>query len=548
MYIIALFLFYSFSYEIEIKNAVYNIIYKNYIFNYENQTIQISESLKEQINSYFRIKQISKYKNYSFYSIEHINTNQNLIYSEKNLINFTSLIDSKNEFTQWNFIHTRNNNYKIQNKNKCYIYIRKFFVTCENITFEEASQFTIIKIYEELIENILDNEIIEKEPIDILIKYIDLRDPLLKRNGLHQLNKDFDNEELRYSIRSILKNIPWIRKIFILMPNEKVRFLKDYKIIKDKIVYINDKDILGHDSSNSLAFQFRYWKMKKFDISENFIVMDDDCFIGHPLNKTNFFYVVNGKVTPLIITFKFLEINNNIIKKKLEEYKTIINTNKDQTSASFKYSLYLTYLFILRKCNKSRFFPTHTHNAIPVNLKELKEIYDLVYQSEYKSGTLDSLYRHVENLQFQTLILSYTFIKYKKKVRNISNKLIQNKYSIFEDYNYSLFCINTGSLNYTLKSFMESKILMEYLFPYPTLYEIDNYTLPFLVFNTVYLIEKDFILYKIKKINLINSLEDKLKLYQKKLDNTRFFTCILFIFYLLYLKINIQEIKLNICF
>ena len=116
-----------------------------------------------------------------------------------------------------------------------------------------------------------------------MIKYIDLRDPLLKRDGLHQLNKDFDNEELRYSIRSILKNIPWIRKIFILMPNEKVRFLKDYKIIKDKIVYINDKDILGHDSSNSLAFQFRYWKMKKFDISENFIVMDDDCFIGHPL-------------------------------------------------------------------------------------------------------------------------------------------------------------------------------------------------------------------------------------------------------------------------
>ena len=284
---------------------------------------------------------------------------------------------------------------------------------------------------------ILDNEIIEKEPIDILIKYIDLRDPLLKRNGLHQLNKDFDNEELRYSIRSILKNIPWIRKIFILMPNEKVRFLKDYKIIKDKIVYINDKDILGHDSSNSLAFQFRYWKMKKFDISENFIVMDDDCFIGHPLNKTNFFYVVNGKVTPLIITFKFLEINNNIIKKKLEEYKTIINTNKDQTSASFKYSLYLTYLFILKKYNESRFFPTHTHNAIPVNLKELKEIYDLVYQSEYKSGTLDSLYRHVENLQFQTLILSYTFIKYKKKVRNISNKLSYFKYNL--DKNSQLF-------------------------------------------------------------------------------------------------------------
>ena len=50
---------------------------------------------------------------------------------------------------------------------------------------------------------ILNNKIIENEAIDILIKYIDLRDPSLKRNGIHQIEKDFDNEELRYSIRSI---------------------------------------------------------------------------------------------------------------------------------------------------------------------------------------------------------------------------------------------------------------------------------------------------------------------------------------------------------
>ena len=80
-----------------------------------------------------------------------------------------------------------------------------------------------------------------------------------------------------------MKYIPWVRKIFILMPNEKIRYFKDYDLIKDKIVYVKDKDILGYDSSNTLAFQFRYWKMKKFGISDNFIVMDDDCFIGNPL-------------------------------------------------------------------------------------------------------------------------------------------------------------------------------------------------------------------------------------------------------------------------
>ena len=48
--------------------------------------------------------------------------------------------------------------------------------------------------------------------------------------------------------RSILSNIPWIRKIFILMPTKKVRYFKEYNIIKDKIIYVKDKDLLGYDS------------------------------------------------------------------------------------------------------------------------------------------------------------------------------------------------------------------------------------------------------------------------------------------------------------
>lgn len=61
---------------------------------------------------------------------------------------------------------------------------------------------------------------VENEPID-------LADENLHREGIPVRKKDYDNEELRYSLRSVLKNIPWIRKIFIIMPNEKVRFLKE---------------------------------------------------------------------------------------------------------------------------------------------------------------------------------------------------------------------------------------------------------------------------------------------------------------------------------
>jgi hypothetical protein len=334
------------------------------------------------------------------------------------------------------------------------------------------------------------------------------------------------------------------------MPNEKVRFFKEYNIIKDKIIYIKDKDILGFDSSNSLAFQFRFWKLKKFGISNNIIAMDDDCFIGKYLNKNDFFYVNNGNITPFIITNKFIKLDYYSAENKIKEIKKIINNVKEeQTSSIFRYSLYSTYSFILKNYKEIRYVPVHTHNAIPINLDELKEIYELIYQSEYKNATLFELYRHTNSLQFQAFVLTYTLIRYNKKVKNISYNLIQNKYSIFSDYNYSLFCINTGAINYTNVSFMKSKIVMEYLFPISTPYEINNNSLQLLAFKTIYLVEEEFIKYKLRYNNNIKQLQKELNKYKKKTKIFSLLASLLFLFLILYFiiafKIN-NLIILNI--
>jgi hypothetical protein len=38
---------------------------------------------------------------------------------------------------------------------------------------------------------------------------------LLNRTGINQIFKDENCDELKYSLRSILQNIPWVRKIYI---------------------------------------------------------------------------------------------------------------------------------------------------------------------------------------------------------------------------------------------------------------------------------------------------------------------------------------------
>ena len=112
---------------------------------------------------------------------------------------------------------------------------------------------------------------IDEEPVDVVIKYIDLSDKTLNREGIHQILKDEDHEELRYSVRSIFENIPWFRKIFIVMPNEKVKYFKPIEEIKDRIVYIKDKDVIGFDTASNRAFLFRLWNMTQFNVSDNIL-------------------------------------------------------------------------------------------------------------------------------------------------------------------------------------------------------------------------------------------------------------------------------------
>ncbi len=472
---IIFFIFISFSLQLTIKEGVYNLLFDNYYLNFDKKTVGISDSLIHPY-SYFRIK---KNFNQNYYYLQIIKTNFLLSYSFNSKLFFTNHKKNNKSFNEWEFIKTQNNKYAIKNKNNCFIKISKFKKTCENIPIEKASLFNLIKIYEEVKDNKSDIEILEKEPIDILIKYIDLRDLNLKRDKIHQIEKDYDNEELKYSIRSIIKNIPWVRKIFILMPNEKVRYFKKYELIKDKIVYVKDKDLIGYDCSNTNSFLFRYWKMKNFGISNNFIVMDDDYFIGKKLKKKDFFQVEKGKVVPSIIVSKFLKVDKNSTVEKFNKYKSRINHCKEeQNDDAFNYSL------------------------------QLKEIYDLVYKSEYKIPTLYSLYRENGYVQFQECYISFIFIKYKRKVKDISNKFIIINRTISANYDYSLFCINKGPYNYSYIYDYKAKIAMEKLFPIATQYEIIDNSLINISYNIVKTMEKTLDLYE-EQINKLLQIQSR---------------------------------------
>ena len=509
--ILILLIYLSFAKQKKIKNGVYNIIANDQYLNSYKGKVSLSDNFNA--NTLFRIKLMKGFFNFTLYKIEQIDSNNRLVYLKNKQLVFDTI---NSTFDLWYIHKVSNDSYVFKNIYGCYALIIKLYIFCNYIPEIQATKFKLMKIYNEVNErdkyNIINREILNNEPIDILIKYIDLRDPYLKRKGIHQIAKDYDNEELRYSLRSILYNIPWIRKIFILMPNKKVRYLKNYNLINKKIVYVNDKDFLGYDSSNSGAFQFRYWKMKRFNISDNFIIMDDDYFIGKKLKKNDFFHVEKGKVVPSIVSSNFIKIEQKSVQQDCEFYEKRVKEKKEEQGFDdWKYSVSLTLSFILNIFNipfgKSIFIPQFTHNAIPVNIKEIKEVYDLVYMSKFKYNTLDCLYRISGYIQFQILIMSYTFLKYDRKISNISNTFIQLNNSISANHDYYLFCINKGAGHFNYLNYYKAKIALEYIFPKPTSFEIIDYSFQKISFVTTQSLDRNLKKCERQKSNLIEKGE-----------------------------------------
>ena len=265
-------------YNFRIQNGIYIIknLFYNYYLSLKNDILILSDRqtnfrLVCVENNLFYIETISKKRKLG------INRNGNII------IIYDYNKNNNNKKIIWNITNITENEYLIQNYySQKFIQIYNHKITCSlnitnlvNYSFQEKIyKFNFIKLVEEgkIIKKYL--KFINNEPVDVVIKYIDLTDKNLKREGINQIYKDKDNEELRYCIRSILENIPWIRKIYILMPNNKVKFLKNIDVIKDKIIYIKDKDLLGFDSANIHSFTFNLYKL--FYFGENFIYMEDD--------------------------------------------------------------------------------------------------------------------------------------------------------------------------------------------------------------------------------------------------------------------------------
>lgn len=95
-------------------------------------------------------------------------------------------------------------------------------------------------------------------------------------------------DELRYSLRSLHLYAPWARKIFVVTNCDPPSWLADHpKIqwVRHEEIYPRTKDYLPTFNSHSIESCL----MRVDGLSEHFVYMNDDVFLGMPTHKGSFF-------------------------------------------------------------------------------------------------------------------------------------------------------------------------------------------------------------------------------------------------------------------
>lgn len=100
-----------------------------------------------------------------------------------------------------------------------------------------------------------------------------------------------NNNELKYSLRSVHKYMPWVNRVFIVMNPPKKKpswFNRDYEKWVTLVDHTDTFENIEHTpSKNSNAIEFTIQNIH--NLSEHFVYFNDDFFINQPLPYTHFF-------------------------------------------------------------------------------------------------------------------------------------------------------------------------------------------------------------------------------------------------------------------
>lgn len=262
-----------------------------------------------------------------------------------------------------------------------------------------------------------------------------------------------EQEELRYSLRSVATNAPWINKIFIVTNGQVPEWL-DTSNTKIKIV--THKDIMP----DTILPTFNSGVIESYvaaipDLSEYFLLANDDCFINKPV-KPSFFF--DRKNRPIVRLVKCNNRNKNI------EGNLYINSIVHSLDVFYKKYKNLTP----KNYEPHHNIDAYTKTSYNECIKEFKPEFDKLRQQKFRQFSIQRIIQALYLIEqkkskldlvkwnacdFETLKSMYMCIN---KIDLMINTLCKNQ--------PTLLCIN--DVSYTMPEERENvQFLYETLYP-----------------------------------------------------------------------------------
>lgn len=300
--------------------------------------------------------------------------------------------------------------------------------------------------------------------IDLVYMWVDGNDPVwqAKRNAfigqtdesspVNCKGRYANNDELKYSLRSVEMYAPWIRKIFIVTDNQTPEWLDTSN---PKIRIVDHTEIMPAESipcfNSSLIEHFLY---RIPGLSEYFLFANDDTYINKEVTAENFFSATG---LPLIrLTRKpFRKLRwywrENICRKPLMNYSKMIDRSSRMVEK--KYGIYYTGM------------PHHNIDAY------LKSDYQRIVEEDFRNEFMANNKNHMRNDDdVHRSIISYIALAEKRGVlRYVTQKesmhvlIHKNRhYDRLDRYQPMLFCMNDSQSardkdRMTMKDYLEKR-------------------------------------------------------------------------------------------
>lgn len=310
--------------------------------------------------------------------------------------------------------------------------------------------------------------------IDLVYLWVDGNDAAWVAKKNRFLGKDIDpntdattkgrianNDELRYSLRSVEKYAPWIRNIFIVTDEQKPDWLNPNNT---RIRIIDIREILPPEALpcyNSVIIEHFLYKIP--GLAEHFLYANDDMFLNAPVTPDKFFNQAGQaivRMTPAPFG-KWI----NLLKRTFGIYSNVYRKTIDNAARLIerKFGTYYTSI------------PHHNMDAY------LKSDHQKVVEKDFVEEIAATITHHIRSdKDIQRVIYSYYALANNRGKRHFTSRKESCRIRLQEPdfmrfitkYNPIFFCLN-DSRRATDDDRARIKPFLEALFPEKSEFELE---------------------------------------------------------------------------